>query len=309
VTQPSSASPPENLFEAIATLLEPSQREYFYQRMLYFRQLRPEDEILRLVEAIGLLALLIRDAPHAVAREREQLAQLLEASLATMHAAGEAWQAHHQQIDDRLTRLPADLAQGISPDAIARAIAESLRQQFVQSGVPAAADALTAVSKQLTQATGQFQRAAEQLRACTGVEEQARGALDQMRRSLSNATHTAQRSVVELTQQLRVEYTRAVYVLCGAVWLFGILGGVGFERWRGARAPVVPQAIAVPAPVAEPSSSAESTAKKPTPETPRPRRREPLAPTGPASEPPHGTVVEQGSNSDGTVTDAQDAKP
>ena len=68
--------------------------------------------------------------------------------------------------------------------------------------------------------------AAEQLRACTGVEEQAGGALDQMRRSLSNATHTAQRSVVELTQQLRVEYTRAVYVLCGAVWLFGILGGV-----------------------------------------------------------------------------------
>jgi hypothetical protein len=33
--------------------------------------------LLRLVEAIGLLAL-IRDAPHAVAREREQMAQLLK---------------------------------------------------------------------------------------------------------------------------------------------------------------------------------------------------------------------------------------
>jgi hypothetical protein len=309
MTRPSSASAPDNLFDAIAKLLDPGQREYFYQRMLYFRQLRPEDEILRLVEAIGLLALLIREAPHAVAREREQLAQLLEASLATMHAAGGAWEAYHQQLDDRLTRLPADLAHGISPDAIARAIAESLRQQFVQSGVPATADALTAISKQLTQATGQFQRAAEQLRACTGVEEQARGAMDQMRRSLSNATHTAQRSVVELTQQLRAEYTRAIYMLCGAVWLFGIVGGIGFEHWRGARAPVAPQTIAVPAPVAEPSSSAESTAKKPMPETPRPRRREPHAPTGPASEPPHGTVVEQGSNSDGTGTDAPDAKP
>jgi hypothetical protein len=308
MTRP-SASAPDNLFDAIATLLEPGQREYFYQRMLYFRQLRPEDEILRLVEAIGLLALLIREAPHAVAREREQLAQLLEASLATMHAAGEAWQAHHQQLDDRLTGLPADLAHGISPDAIARAIAESLRQQFVQSGVPATADALTAVSKQLTQATGQFQRAAEQLRACTGVEEQARGAMDQMSRSLSNATHTAQRSVVELTHQLRVEYARAVYVLCIAAWLFGILGGMGFERWRGAGTPVVPQTIAVPAPVAEPSSSAQSTPKKPIPETPRPRRREPHAPIGPASEPPHGTLVEQGSNSDGTATGPQDAKP
>ena len=129
-----------------------------------------------------------------------------------------------------------------------------------------------------------------------------------MSRRLSNATHTAQRAVVELTQQLRVEYTRAVYVLCGAVWLFGILGGMGFERWGRARTPVVPQAIAAPAPVAERSSSAESTAKKPTPETPRPRRREQHARTGPASE-PDGTVVEQGSNSDGTATGTPDAKP
>src|SRR5712692_494134 len=233
MTRPSAASAPEDLFDAIARLLEPGQREYFYQRMLYFRQLRPEDELLRLVEAIGLLALLIREAPHAVAREREQLARLLETSLATIHAAGEAWQAYQQQLHGRLTRLPGDLAQGISPEAIARAIAESLRQQFVQSGVPAAADALTAISKQLTQATGQFQRAAEQLRACAGIAEQARGAMDHMSTSLSKATHTAQRGVVELTHQLRVEYVRAVYVLCGAAWLFGIVGGMAFERWRG----------------------------------------------------------------------------
>src|SRR6266849_3344049 len=93
MTRPSPASPPEDLFDAIAKLLEPGQREYFYQRMLYFRQLRPEDELLRLVEAIGLLALLIREAPQAVAAQREQMAQLIEAGLATMHATGEAWQA------------------------------------------------------------------------------------------------------------------------------------------------------------------------------------------------------------------------
>ena len=66
MTRPSPASPPEDLFDAIARLLEPGQREHFYQRMLYFKHLRPEDELLRLVEAIGLLALLIREAPHAV---------------------------------------------------------------------------------------------------------------------------------------------------------------------------------------------------------------------------------------------------
>src|ERR1700680_2740324 len=104
MTRPSSASAPEDLFAAMATLLEPGQREYFYQRMLYFRHLRPEDELLRLVEAIGLLALLIREAPHAVARERAQMAQLLETSLATMHAAAEAGEGEQGGRDGRLAQ-------------------------------------------------------------------------------------------------------------------------------------------------------------------------------------------------------------
>ena len=300
MTRPSPASAPADLFEAIATLLEPGQREYFYQRMLYFRHLRPEDELLRLVEAIGLLALLIREAPHAVAREREQMAQLLETSLATIHAAGEASQAYQQQLDGRLTRLPADLAEGISPEAIARAITESLRQQFVQSGMPATADALTAVSHQLTQATGQFQRAARQLSACTEMVEQARGAIDQMRANASQATGAVHWAVAEFRHEVRVEGIRAVSWLCAAAWLLGIVGGMTFERWRGAGIQVVPQAIAVPTQTAAPSSSAESTPKKATPaSTQRDRHRESPAPNGHDTEPPHGTDMEQGSNSDG----------
>jgi hypothetical protein len=119
----------DDLFDAIATLLEPGQREYFYQRMLYFRQLRPDDELLRIVEAIGFLALIIRSAPDAVAIERQRLAQLLATHLATMGATATADQAYRQQLDDRLTRLPAEIAAGISPPAIAEAITESLRHR------------------------------------------------------------------------------------------------------------------------------------------------------------------------------------
>jgi hypothetical protein len=301
MTRPSSASADEDLFEAIATLLEPGQREYFYQRMLYFRHLRPEDELLPLVEAIGLLALLIREAPHAVAREREQMTQLLESSLATIQAIGEAAQAYQEQLDGRLTALPTDLAHGISPDAIARAITESLRQQFVHTGLPATADALTAISRQLTEATGDFQRSASRLAVCAGLAEHARGAIDQVSSSVAKATDSSQRAVAALTHQLRVESTRAVCWLCGAAWLFGILGGVLFERWRVS-------GTAVPGQVAIPSQSAESTAKKML-KTSRPHRRESHATLGLASDPLHGTVMEQGSNTDGTATGTHDAKP
>jgi len=316
MSRPSPASPPEDLFTAIATLLEPGQREYFYQRMLYFRHLRPEDELLRLVEAIGLLALLIRDAPHAVALERAQMAQLLETSLATMHAAAEAGQAYHQQLDDRLTRLPADLAQGISPEAIARAITESLRQQFVQSGLPATADALTALSKRVTHATGQFQQAAAQLSGCADIAAQARSAMNQVSTSVANATDTVRVAVADLRHQFDLEWIRGVCLLCVAAWVLGLFGGVAFERWRTSGTAVVPQAIAIPVQTAEPSSSVESTPKKPTSTTPRDRHRDVQAPPSHATTPPpetdverHGTDVEQGSNSDGSATSTDDAKP
>src|ERR1700722_6902087 len=254
MTRPSPASSLDDLVDEIASLLEPGLREPFYRCMLSFKHLRPEDELLRLVQAIGFLALLIRDAPVAVARERVQFAQLLETSLATIQAVGEAERAYLQQLDDRLTGLPTELAQRISPEAIARAITESLRQQFVQSGMPAAADALTALSKQLTQAIGPWQRAAGQLSACTGIAEQAGVAIDQVRTSAAKATDAAQWAVVELKQHFRVEYVRGGCLLCSAAWLFGVFGGMAFERWRDAEVAVVPQAIAVPTQVAAPSS-------------------------------------------------------
>ena len=254
--------------------------------MLYFRHLRPEDELLRLVEAIGLLALLIREAPHAVAREREQMAQLLETGLATIHAAGEAAQTYQRQLDERLSTLPADVAEGISPEAIARTIAESLRQQFVQTGLPATADALTAISQQLTQVTGQFQRTADLLSACTGRAEEARRASDQMSTSVANATETARRTLDTVRREFRLECVRAVWLLCGTAVLFGILLGIGFERWRTGGSPIVPQAIAVPAPIGGPSST------EPTPKGPR-----------------HGTDVEHRSNTRRTPASAENAKP
>jgi hypothetical protein len=138
----------DDLFEAIAQRLDPSQREYFYQRMLYFRQLRPDDELLRIVEAMGFLALVIRDAPQAVATEREQIAETLASHLASFRELAGATEASHRALEDRLTRLPADIAKGIKPAAIAQAMTESLRQQFVQSGLPTTAKSLTLVPVQ-----------------------------------------------------------------------------------------------------------------------------------------------------------------
>ena len=85
-------------------------------------------------------------------------------------------------------------------------------------------------------------------------------------------------------------------MLCGAAWLLGMLGGLAVERWRGAGVAVVPQAIAVPAPLAAPSSAAESTPTKPM----RRRHARGATPTRRSAR-PASVHVEQSWNSARTV--------
>jgi hypothetical protein len=225
MTRPNSESSPDNLFEAIARLLEPGQREYFYQRMLYFRQLRQDDEILRIVEALGFLALITRSVPQAVASEREQLATLLATSIAAMEATAEASQAYHAQLQGRLTGLPQDVVKGLSPEAIARAIIESVRQQFVQSGLPVTADALSVVSNQLNQATGDLKRTAGQLSSYTDVAGQARLAIEDMTRILNNAVDNARWAANDIRAHFTIGYKVTVAMFCGGALLLGALLG------------------------------------------------------------------------------------
>jgi hypothetical protein len=168
----------------------------------------------------------------------------------------------------------------------------------------------------VTHATGQFQQAAAQLSGCADIAAQARSAMNQVSTSVANATDTVRVAVAELRHQFDLEWIRGVCLLCVAAWLLGLVGGVAFERWRTSGTAVVPQAIAIPEQTAEPSSSVESTPKKPTSATPRDRHRDVQAPPTHATAPPretnverHGTDVEQGSNSDGSGASTDDAKP
>jgi hypothetical protein len=243
---------PENLFEAIATLLPAEQREYFYQRMLYFRHLRPEDELLRIAEAMGFLALLIRETPEKLASEREQFAKIVDRGAASIEAAHQTSVQYHQQLEERLKRLPAEVAKGISPEAIAEKINESLRQQFAQSGIPEKAEALAVVSRQLKQATEEFQRTAGQLKTSyTGAADDARRAIDQIRSSIANATENAKRSMADIKQSFLLEYKYSIAALCGSALVIGlILGYLGY-MWLYPKpeeiGPMVPATSAAPA--------------------------------------------------------------
>ena len=161
-----------------------------------------------------------------------------------------------------MTRLPADVAKGISPPAIAQAITESLRQQFVHSGLPETANALAEVSSQLTGATGTFQRTAEHLARVTGVADEARRAVHEMRSTVFQATEAARAAVADFTHNVRLDYTWSVTLLCSAALLLGMFLGFVVQGWRTSSSePVLLQPPTAPA-TQSPSPSPPPPASK-----------------------------------------------
>ena len=264
-----------DFIDDIARLLPADQRPLWYRDMAHLRRLPDDDEMLRIARAMGFLALVTRQTPAQIAIEREQLATILGDSIKAIQSARRDAVALRQQLEERLAQLPAEIAEGISPAAIAAKLSESLRQQFVASGIPETAQALAVVSKQTQQVAGEFDRSSKQLTdSYRGAASDVRRALDQMRSSIEYASDAATRAAHDLTHTFLREYKWSVLALCSAALAVGFALGTLYYRWIN-RTPTKPEptpsTVMVPskppdaAPNATATHSIRKTQRKPTP--------------------------------------------
>ncbi len=73
-------NPEEDLWEELAQLVPEEKREAYWKYLAHLKTLHPQDEILRLCQAIGFLPLLIRTVPLELAQERERWKLILAES-------------------------------------------------------------------------------------------------------------------------------------------------------------------------------------------------------------------------------------
>jgi len=219
-------TPPPNevpsLFDSVADLLPSHLREHFYRRMAHLSQLSPNDDILHIVEAMGFLALIIRDTPSLVAEERQRFDTLLTGSANAIRDTFDAAIAYHQLLDNRLQQLPIDIHAAISPDAIAAHLSEALRQQLVESGLPEWAGqiaihtaALSTASKNLSSSILQFTD------PNTGATQRLNTALSSMQSNLKNAADHVRCLADTLQKEL---FTSLVVLSLGAATIGFFLG-------------------------------------------------------------------------------------
>ncbi len=261
-----------DFIDDIAELLPAEQRPLWFRDMAHLRRLPADDEMLRIARAMGFLALVTRQTPAQIAIEREKLATILGHGIQVIQSARQDAVALHQQLEERLAQLPAEISEGISPAAIAAKLSESLRQQFVASGIPETAQALAVVSKQTKQVAGEFDRSSKQLTdSYRGAASDARRALDEIRGSIEYATATAKQAAHDLTHTFLREYKWSVLALCSAALAVGFALGTLYHRWISSTAPeptpntvVIPSKPAAAAPNTSTTHPARKTQSKPT---------------------------------------------
>jgi methyl-accepting chemotaxis protein len=181
-------------------------------------------------------------------REQERLEPACAAATRAIREALQANKTYQKQLEERLVRLPDQIAQGIEPNIIAGAIQENLRQQFVRSAIPETAQALALVGERLKKVTAELERTAKTL------SDSYQGVAETTEALLVRAADMAQRKLEEGSSSF---HRGSLFLLCTLCCL-ALLGGIGLGmlllRWTEAplqplepvKRTVAPTGIATP---------------------------------------------------------------
>jgi hypothetical protein len=241
-----------DLIDRIANALPEELRAEYYRELRHCRSLPENDEMLRLLRAMQFLVLLIEQAPSRVAEERERIDKLLASAIDDISKMSAASEAYQRALSRKLADLPADIANGIGPAAVAGEIREILREEFMRSTIPRTADDLAVIADRMKKVCVEFATASDKLSSTyRGAADDARKAVSSLNTEISEATAAAARFTNEVARRCAGAYRWAFFMVAAGSLVMGLALGMMFERWllfppEGAPGPAT--ATIVPAP-------------------------------------------------------------
>jgi len=247
------------LFDSLARLVPEELQTAYYRVLAHTRTLSPDDEMLRILEAMGILALLTRHTPKDIADERERFQELLELHRQFSDEAQQKMLDYVHELESRIARLPGEIEAGLDPQQIAKLLGESLRQHFLQSGITATVKGLQTTSAALTTAQKELSTALRTLSdSHGGVVAQVESANSRLTYSLESRAKT----VDALLHELKGDLLRIwIPLACGATLLVGMFCGMEIQGCRDSpsEAATAPTPTTVqPVPTLQPDKSGSS---------------------------------------------------
>ena len=250
------------MFDSLARLVPDELQTAYYRVLAHTRTLSPDDEMLRILEAMGILALLTRHTPKDIADERERFHELLEAHQQHTEQAQQNMLGYVHKLESRLAELPSEIEASLDPKQIAKMLGEGLRQHFLRSGVQDTVSALQTTSAAMTGAQKELSAA---LRALSdshgGVVAQVERANNRIEYSLEYRAKTMD----ELLHEWKSDLLRIwIPMVAGACMLIGLFGGIEIQGCRDAPVATQPTTAAEPT---IPPVAPQSPAKTPRDDT------------------------------------------
>ena len=248
------------LFDSLARLVPEELQTAYYRVLAHTRTLSPDDEMLRILEAMGILTLLTRHTPKDIADERERIQAMLDAHLQFSDEAQEKMLGYVHFIEGRLAELPSEIEAGLDPQQIAKILGESLRQHFVSSGVPETVAGLQATSTAMGNTQKQLIGA---LRDLTDRDGGVAARVESANRQIVQTIERRTRTLDELVHEFKTDLLRIwIPIVTGATMLIGLFAGMEIQGCRDSEPPPVTQSSPMPPQTPSiPNSAQEPTAK------------------------------------------------
>jgi hypothetical protein len=227
-----NGSEERTLFDELAGLVPEERQAEYYRVIAHTRTLSPNDEMLRILEAMGVLALLTRETPADIAAERKQLRTILESSASQASAVEKRMEAYTTRLESRLTQLPKELETGLDPPRIAKLLGESLRQSFQRSGLPDTAKALVQSCSEMNSVQKQLVNVLREVaHPDVGVAARIRNANDSLLRNMAARAQQMDGYLVRLEKQVWAVW---LPVVASAALAVGFVLGTWFANARQA---------------------------------------------------------------------------
>jgi hypothetical protein len=220
----------QTLFDARAGLVPAERQAEYYRVIAHTRTLSPNDEVLRVLEAMGILALLTRETPAAIAAERKSLQKILENALSKTDEVEKRMAAYTSRLESRIAQLPKELETGLDPPRIAKLLGESLRQRFQQSGLPDTARALDQSCSEMSSVQKQLVNVLREVaHPDIGVIAKVRSANDSLLRNMATRAQQMDDLLVRLDKQVWAIW---LPVVASAALAIGFALGMWFAKER-----------------------------------------------------------------------------
>lgn len=249
------------LFDSLARLVPEELQTAYYRVLAHTRTLSPDDEMLRILEAMGVLALLTRHTPKDIADERKRFQELLTVHQESSDEAQQKMLRYVQVLEARIDALPKEIEASLDPKQIANMLGESLRQHFLRSGVLDTVKGLQATSAAMTGAQKELSSVLRVLSDSQG------GVLAQVERANSRLEYSLEsraKKADALLHEWKSDLLRIwIPMVAAASVLIGLFGGMEIQSCRDAPA-VAPSASAtVPTAPSPASQSPEGNSGRP----------------------------------------------